>query len=51
MTNEEIVREACRVIWSEGHIERLRDDKIIEQRGLTDHFALYQQLGLVDMAG
>jgi len=29
---------------------RVRDGKIVEQRGLSDHFALYQQLGLIDLA-
>lgn len=30
---------------------RVRDGKIVEQRGLTDHFALYQQLGLIEASG
>ena len=32
----------------------LRDGKIVEQRGLTDHFSIFQQLGLMpqpDRAG
>lgn len=35
-------------------ILRLRDGKIVEQRGLTDHFSIFQQLGLLpqpDRAG
>lgn len=30
-------------------ILRLRDGKIIEQRGLTDHLSLFQQLGLTQL--
>ncbi len=30
-------------------IARVRNGKIVEQRGLSDHFALYQQLGLIDL--
>ncbi len=29
-------------------IIRVRDGKIVEQRGLSDHFGIYQQLGLID---
>ncbi|MEM6709039.1 MAG: ester cyclase [Pseudomonadota bacterium] len=29
----------------------LRNGKIIAQRGLSDHFALYQQLGLITLPG
>ena len=28
----------------------VRDGKIVQQRGLSDHFALYQQLGLIDLS-
>ena len=32
-------------------ILRLRDGKIIEQRGLTDHLSLFQQLGVTEIPG
>ena len=30
-------------------ILRLRDGKIVEQRGLSDHLTLYRQLGLIEL--
>ena len=36
------------VEFNDVTILRIRDGKIVEQRGLSDHFALYQQLGLID---
>jgi len=29
---------------------RLRDEKIVEQRGLSDNLSIYQQLGLINIA-
>ena len=37
------------VEFNDVSIIRVRDNKIVEQRGLSDHFALYQQLGLIDL--
>lgn len=39
------------VEFNDVTICRVRDGKIIEQRGLSDHFALYRQLGLIDAIG
>jgi predicted ester cyclase len=38
------------VEFNDVTICRVRGDKIVEQRGLSDHFALYQQLGLIDLS-
>ena len=37
------------VEFNDVSIIRVREDKIVEQRGLSDHFALYQQLGLINL--
>lgn len=38
------------VVFNDVTIIRVRDNKIVEQRGLSDHFALYQQLGLIGLS-
>jgi len=38
-----------KVEFNDVSIIRVSDRKIVEQRGLSDHFALYQQLGLIDL--
>lgn len=38
------------VVINDVTIIRVRDNKIVEQRGLSDHFALYQQLGLIGLS-
>ncbi len=38
-----------KVEFNDVSIIRVRGEKIIEQRGLSDHFALYQQLGLIEV--
>ncbi|MGI9325166.1 MAG: ester cyclase [Pseudomonadales bacterium] len=38
------------VEFNDVTICRVRDGKIVEQRGLSDHFALYQQLGLINLS-
>ncbi len=37
------------VEFTDVTIIRVRNNKIVEQRGLSDHFALYQQLGLINL--
>jgi len=37
------------VEFSDVSIIRVRYEKIVEQRGLSDHFALYEQLGLIEV--
>ena len=39
------------VAFRDVTILRLRDGKIIEQRGLTDHLSLFQQLGIEQLPG
>ena len=36
------------VTFNDVTICRVQDGKIVEQRGLSDHYALFQQLGLID---
>jgi len=40
-----------KVEFNDVSIIRVRGDKIVEQRGLSDHFALYEQLGLISISG
>ena len=39
------------VAFRDVTILRLRDGKIVEQRGLTDHLSLFQQIGLTQLPG
>lgn len=39
------------VAFRDVTILKLREGKIIEQRGLTDHLSLFQQLGMTELPG
>ena len=49
MNGREPTRKA--VAFRDVTILKLRDDKIIEQRGLSDHFIMFQQLGVIPELG
>ena len=39
------------VAFRDVTILKLREGKIVEQRGLTDHMSLFQQLGMTELPG
>ncbi len=39
-----------RATWTEAHMSRVRDGKIVEHWGVVDSFAMFAQLGLIPAA-